>query len=106
MLAADGEATAQQAVSLVTDTRVQHFYDGSRRAGTAIAASVGWTPDIAWDIYLFYRPGLGWATAPPAPTAWMHQLRERSADVAHFYRGPALPPRLRTTLEQLLRAAE
>lgn len=32
----------------------------------------------AWDVYLFFRPGVIWETgaAPPAPDSWAHNLRE------------------------------
>ena len=31
--------------------------------------------DIAWDVYLVYKPGIKWETQqPPHPTFWMHQL--------------------------------
>ena len=31
--------------------------------------------DIAWDVYLVYKPGIEWESQqPPRPTFWMHQL--------------------------------
>jgi hypothetical protein len=57
MLPADDERAAREAVPLVADPRVRHFYDGQRLVGRAIAAALGMdgaAGEIAWDRYLFY----------------------------------------------------
>ncbi|SRR6266704_2869660 len=53
----------------------------SHRAGTVgriSASSLGRLLDlhqIAWDVYLVYKPGIKWeGPQPPRPTFWMHQL--------------------------------
>jgi hypothetical protein len=33
--------------------------------------------EIAWDVYLIYKPGIIWeGQQPPHPTFWIHQLDE------------------------------
>jgi len=53
----------------------------SPRAGMRTGASQAFGEtldlhDIAWDVYLIYKPGIKWeAQQPPRPTFWMHQLQ-------------------------------
>jgi hypothetical protein len=74
MLEADSPAAAQAAAALVGDPRARHFYDPDRRAGRAIAESIGGRGQVAWDMYLFYPAGGEWRAAPPQPATWAHQL--------------------------------
>jgi hypothetical protein len=80
------------------DARVQHFHDPNRRAGRAVAASLGGTGKVAWDVYLFYDPGLEWGEGLPAPTRWAHQLDADWADRAHHYTGRDLVDALREAM--------
>lgn len=89
-LSGDSEQTAQKAAELFTDHRVAHFYDQYQIVGKEIAKSIGWEGHVAWDIYLFYKPFTGWNKVPPPPIHWMHQLKDRWADKAHFRTGDGL----------------
>ena len=95
--------TARKSASIFDDPRVLQFYDPHRRSGKAVAESIGWEGQVAWDIYLFYAAKGQWVEDPPNPTAWMHQLRESWADPAHFYTGEDLVRELFKTLKELLR---
>ncbi len=103
MLASDSVDAADAQAALVRDPRALHFYDGARRAGRAIAASLGGHGDIAWDTYLFYRPGLAWSQTPPAPDRWMHQLGPSTwADPTRFRWADSLISELGAAARSLL----
>lgn len=101
MLPADEPAAAAAAAAAFQEPRIAHFYDAAWRAGSAVATSVGWPQEVAWDIYLFYPPGSRWADGPPRPVAWYHQLGAHQDDPAHFRCGPALAAQLAATLRTL-----
>lgn len=83
VLAADGAKAAHKASPLISpDRRVRHYHDPQQRSGDAIAASLGWD-DLAWDIYLFYEPGVEWKEQPPKPRFFFHQLTAHAQD-GHF----------------------
>ncbi len=91
MLPLDNAITALSVASAFRDPRVQHFDDPHRRAGAAVAASLGAADKPAWDIYLFYRAGRGWNGGLPPPAVWAHQLKGSSwADSSHYRRGDDL----------------
>lgn len=103
MLASDSLAEADKVSALIPDRRATHFYDSKRWAAQAIAASVGGADAVAWDTYLFYRPGAGWADAPPLPERWMHQLGPSGwADPQRFRWADSLTAELRAAAEDLL----
>ena len=89
-LTGDSEQTAQKAAAKIKDHRAVHFYDSKQRSGKAIANQLGWSGQVAWDIYLFYEAGLEWANNAPQPVYWMHQLKDRWADKAHYRTGEDL----------------
>lgn len=78
MLPSDSkEAAGAQAASFI-DQRLVQQWDGKRASGTLLAKTLGLKGD-AWDVYLLYASGVKWTgEQPPAPTFWMHQLREES----------------------------
>lgn len=91
MVEGDSLIAAQVISRDIVDSRVRHFFDASKRAGKAIASSLGGAGKIAWDIYLFFPKGSRWTSNPPAPQFWMHQLTESVwADAAHRHCGDAL----------------
>lgn len=103
MLTPDSLAEADKVSALIPDRRATHFYDSQRRAARAIAASVGGAGAVAWDTYLFYRPGAVWAEAPPLPDRWMHQLGPSGwADPLRFRWAESLAGELRAAAEDLL----
>ena len=106
MLPGDDVITTQGATRLVPDRRARHFYDPQHHAGRAVAASVGWSNSVAWDIYLFYAPGHSWRATLPAPSAWMHQLGDHQADGSPFHCGVDLWQQLQRTMQQLLAAPQ
>lgn len=91
MLPGDAPSAAEVIAKRLDHPRLLHFYDAERRAGRAIATSLGWSEDVAWDVYLLYPAGATWGANPPRPQEWAHQLGgwER-ADPRRFRTGPAL----------------
>ena len=81
---------------------VRHFYDPGKRAGRAIAQSLGGQGKVAWDGYLFYSTGVEWSDGPPSPARWAHQLSGSSwADPARYRRGSDLIEELYEAMHQL-----
>ncbi len=99
----DGIASARRTADrFADDKRVEHFYDPypAHRAGNAF--SVASLPDgnVAWDIYMFYRPDLRWDKSLPAPTAMRHQLgRLRESEA--FRTGDALRSDLHEIMHEM-----
>ncbi len=89
-------------VKFLSDSRIQHFYDNKKATGKTIADSVGWAGNIAWDIYLFYRPFVEWTETPPKPLCWMHQLTDGWATKDKYRTGEDLKNELLISMEKLL----
>ena len=71
----DPEAAVRQAATF-TDPRLTEGWDGGRAIGDLFAQRLA-LRGTAWDVYLLYDRGVRWeGTDPPAPSFWMHQLRE------------------------------
>ena len=104
-LSGDSEQTAKKAAAMFQDHRVAHFYDSNKSSGKAIANRLGWTGQVAWDIYLFYEAGVEWTKTEPPPAYWMHQLKDSWADKAHFRTGDGLVKELLNVMTKLLDAA-
>ena len=102
ILAKDTFDAAIPSVKALDDDRLHHFYDNTKTAGKAIADSVGWSGNVAWDIYLFYSPINIWAVAPPKPEFWMHQLKDDWATKDMYRTGDDLKNELSASLEKLL----
>ena len=101
MLPGDCEKMAQSATALIPDARASHYYDPDRRAGRALASRMGGEGKVAWDIYLFFPPGMTWEDEAPLPVDWVHQLGDTAwADPARCHRGKDLV----AALEALLHA--
>ena len=101
ILPEDTGAGAEKSALIINDPRVQHFHDPTKRAGQAIAASLGWEDYVAWDVYLFYEAGSRWLDGPPAPAHFAHQLPR---DLAHFRTGDDLIRELRDAKQRLVGA--
>lgn len=101
-LPGDSQLTAKKAAEMFTEDRVRHFYDPIKSSGKAIAKRLGWTEQIAWDIYMFYEAGVEWVKTPPQPAYWMHQLTDSWADREHYRTGDDLVNELSVTMERLL----
>ena len=89
-------------VKFLGDSRIQHFYDNKKTTGKTIADSVGWDGNVAWDIYLFYRPFVEWTETPPKPLCWMHQLTDGWATKDKYRTGEDLKNELLISMEKLL----
>lgn len=89
-------------VKFLSDSRIQHFYDNKKTTGKTIADSVGWDGNVAWDIYLFYRPFVEWTETPPKPLCWMHQLTDGWATKDKYRTGEDLKNELLISMEKLL----
>jgi len=102
MLPLDSAVTARRMALTIRDPRMQHFDDPHRRAGAAVAASLGASGKMAWDIYLFYGAGSGWQDGPPPPAMWAHQLKDSTwADLSHYHRGQDLVRQLEMAMAAL-----
>jgi hypothetical protein len=101
MVEGDSEAMAHQSARIMEDPRVRHFHDPERRAGKAIAQSLGGRGKIAWDIYLFFSKSSEWMKDPPAPIEWMHQLSADWADPTRLRVRDYLLEELRKTMKRL-----
>lgn len=102
ILKEDTFEAAVPSVKFLSDRRIQHFYDNQQMIGKAIAASVGWTGRVAWDIYLFYKPFSEWKETPPKPTCWMHQVSDGWATKNNYRTGEDLNSELLNSMEKLL----
>ncbi len=108
ILEGDTEAAARRAArEIFTSAPLHHFYDPHKRAGEAVAESLGGLPDdAAWDIYLFYEKGAAWHESLPLPSHWTHQCQGNSwADPDRFCWGDDLVQELRRTMVKLADAS-
>jgi hypothetical protein len=70
----DNSATASEQAETVRDARISQGWDAGRDVGKLFGATLD-LHEIAWDVYLIYKPGITWeGKQPPHPTFWMHQL--------------------------------
>jgi len=70
----DSTAAAAEQANTVRDGRISQGWDGSLDIGKLFGAVLD-LHQIAWDVYLIYKPGITWeGEQPPAPTFWMHQV--------------------------------
>jgi len=70
--------------------------------GKTIANSVGWSGNVAWDIYLFYSPFAEWRETPPKPVYWMHQLTDGWASKEKYRTGDDLKNELLISMDKVL----
>jgi hypothetical protein len=70
--------------------------------GRVIANNVGWSENVAWDIYLFYLPTDKWTDTPPDPKYWMHQLKDDWATKETYRTGDDLKEALSASMEKLM----
>ncbi len=71
----DADAAVKQSATF-TDPRLTEGWDGGRVIGDLFARRLA-LKGTAWDVYLVYDRGVRWeGSEPPAPSFWMHQLRE------------------------------
>jgi len=69
----DATSATQQAEK-VQDIRISQGWDGGQNLGKVFGQTLD-LHQIAWDVYLVYKPGIKWeGPQPPRPTFWMHQL--------------------------------
>lgn len=67
----DNGATAQRATVYLSDHRVTDFWDLWRFGTRTYSAEMNIPPNDAWDMFVFYKPGLTWHDKHPEPTFWM-----------------------------------
>jgi len=102
ILEEDNFDAAIPSAKFLSDSRIQHFYDNNKAVGKTIADSVGWAGNVAWDIYLFYRPFVEWIETPPKPIYWMHQVSDGWATRDNYRTGGDLKNELFVSMERLL----
>jgi len=93
MLDSDERAAVDDASALFRDAGLPQFWDGEQRLGVEVARSVGAPGWVAWDVYLFYRPGAEWTDAglPPPAAALAQASNGRGGGV--IAATGTLPPR-------------
>ncbi len=70
----DNASSATQQAETVQDIRISQGWDGGQNLGKLFGQTLD-LHQIAWDVYLVYKPGIKWeGLQPPRPTFWMHQL--------------------------------
>ncbi len=70
----DSPVAATQQAAGVQDMRIKQGWNEDKNVGKLFGEILD-LHDIAWDVYLVYKPGIKWeAQQPPHPTFWMHQL--------------------------------
>jgi hypothetical protein len=74
MLDGDSPKTATQQAGTIRDARITQGWNEDKDVGKLFGETLD-LHDIAWDVYLLYKPGIKWeAQQPQRPTFWMHQL--------------------------------
>jgi hypothetical protein len=74
MLDNDERPSAEKAADAFRDRPIPQFWDGEQKLGSEIAHSLGADGWTAWDIYLFYPPGVEWGdSGMPRPEAGLAQ---------------------------------
>lgn len=54
------------------DPRAEHFWDLWSFGSKNYTRQFNYPPnDIAWDIFVLYKPQIVWRDATPEPTVWM-----------------------------------
>ncbi len=70
----DDATSATQQAEKVQDVRISQGWDRGQNLGKVFGQTLD-LHQIAWDVYLVYKPGIKWeGPQPPRPTFWMHQL--------------------------------
>lgn len=70
----DNAASATVEAGRIQDIRITQGWDGSRNLGKLFGDALD-LHQIAWDVYIIYKPGVKWEGPQPLrPTFWMHQL--------------------------------
>ena len=74
MLDNDERPSAETAADAFRDHPIPQFWDADQKYGSEIARSLGADGWTAWDIYLFYPPGVEWTDqGMPKPEAALAQ---------------------------------
>jgi hypothetical protein len=72
LLQYDSRSRASEASGYLPDTRAQHFWDLWNFSTKLYSSKLRFPPnEMAWDIFIFYKPHLAWGAIPPEPTVWM-----------------------------------
>lgn len=75
ILRGDAEGSVTDATKRLPDGRVSYFWDGKGETGQSYSRVLRLGPgQPAWDVYMVFNRGAQWASDPPAPDYWMHQL--------------------------------
>ncbi len=96
VLQEDSRRAAADAMQLIPDQRVVHFWDADKSLGFSAgkAVTLPRERELAWDVYFVFDPESKWENTLPTPDYWMHQLAkdERTLD----------GEKLHTTIDMLL----
>lgn len=73
----DEVAAGGSADAIAGRSRTYQYWDDGRVVSSAAHSVLDFDSRrrrIAWDLYLFFRPGARWASPLPIPDRWLHQL--------------------------------
>lgn len=71
----DDERASRRATALFADDRLINYWARDKGVGALFQPAIGLENEVAWDVYLVYRPGRVWEGAsPPVADEFMHQL--------------------------------
>ncbi|MBL9100921.1 MAG: hypothetical protein JNL82_08180 [Myxococcales bacterium] len=74
MLPGDNKSAAVEESQQFRDVAAPQFWDGEQKLGLEVARSLAVPDWVAWDIYLFYPPGVEWQDSGlPPPEAVLVQ---------------------------------
>jgi hypothetical protein len=72
LLQYDSRTRASEASGYLPDSRARHFWDLWNFSTRLYTSQLRFPPEeMAWDVFVLYKPHLVWREAPPEPTAWM-----------------------------------
>lgn len=76
ILEKDVEEAVPNAVKLMPDNRVSHYWDAHGELVKGFAGTLAFKESQpAWDVYFVYDRDVEWKHAPPVPTFWMTKLK-------------------------------
>ena len=73
ILPGDDTSAAVEQSQQFRDVAALQFWDGGQKLGREVARSLAVSDWVAWDIYLFYPPGVEWQGGLPPPEAVLVQ---------------------------------
>lgn len=84
MLEADDADGAAAATVHMADPRVVHYWTGDEVLANELREVLPLESGAAWDVFLIYPPDARWQEGVPAPSSYLHQLKEQLPEEHRF----------------------